>query len=282
MTTLPDYIIIGAMKCGTSTLAAQLGAQDALFMTTPKEPNFFSDPDIYAHGLDWYSDLFSPAAPGDLRGEASTHYTKQPDYPDVISRLTATGASPKLIYMIRNPLERAISHYIHEWTEGVISSDLSTALHNFPALINYSCYGDQIAPWAAQFGADNILLLSLEAMQQDHQAVLDAAGAFLGRENLVWQDNLERVNVSAERIRRLPFQDILINNPVAVRLRRALIPQKLRDNIRQSRQMRERPKLDPADRALLEQRFAADYAKLKAIFPDRPGLDLSYPFLTHD
>jgi len=280
MTTLPDYIIIGAMKCGTSTLAAQLGAQDALFMTTPKEPNFFSDPDIYANGLDWYSDLFAPAASGDLRGEASTHYTKQPDYPDVIARLTATGATPKLIYMIRNPVERAISHYIHEWTEGVINGGISDALHDFPALINYSCYADQIAPWADQFGAENILLLSLEAMQQDHQAVLDAAGAFLGRENLIWQDNLERVNVSAERIRKIPFQDILINNKIAVALRRALIPQKLRDNIRESRQMRERPKLDAADRALLEQRFAQDYAKLKTLFPDYPGLDLSYPFVT--
>ena len=40
---LPDFLIIGAMKCGTTTLAAQLAAQDGLFITTPKEPNFFSD-----------------------------------------------------------------------------------------------------------------------------------------------------------------------------------------------------------------------------------------------
>ena len=62
--TTPDYIVIGAMKCGTTTLAAQLGAQSGLFMTTPKEPNYFSDDDVFARGPDWYSALFDAAAPG--------------------------------------------------------------------------------------------------------------------------------------------------------------------------------------------------------------------------
>ena len=117
--TLPDFIIIGAMKCGTSTLQAQLAAQPGVFMTTPKEPNFFSDDDIFEKGMAWYSALFDGAAPGDLKGEASTHYTKLPNYPDTVSRLKQAydeaGADyPKLVYMIRNPLERAISHYMHE------------------------------------------------------------------------------------------------------------------------------------------------------------------------
>ena len=59
----PDFIIIGAMKCGTSTLAAQLACQDGVFLTTPKEPNFFSDDEIYARGHGWYRSLFAAAAP---------------------------------------------------------------------------------------------------------------------------------------------------------------------------------------------------------------------------
>ncbi|WP_282063786.1 sulfotransferase domain-containing protein [Roseobacter litoralis] len=280
MTALPDYIIVGAMKCGTSTLAAQLGAQDGIFMTTPKEPNFFSNDDIYAQGLEWYSDLFAPAHPDDLCGEASTHYTKHPDYPDVIPRLQATGARPKLIYMIRNPFSRVVSHYIHEWTEGVINTDLPEALHSHSALISYSCYASQIAPWVATFGAENILILSLEDMQANPQDVLNRTGAFLGKTDLVWQEKLSRVNVSAERIRKFPLQETLISNPLATRLRRALIPQKLRDMIRRRRQMRERPTLSATDKHWLEPQFAADYAKLKALFPDRPDLDMSYPFVT--
>ena len=89
---LPDFLIIGAMKSGTSTLQAQLAVQPGLFMTTPKEPNFFSDDDIYAKGIDWYRSLFDAAAAGDLKGEASTHYTKLPDYPDTVTRLAASFA----------------------------------------------------------------------------------------------------------------------------------------------------------------------------------------------
>jgi hypothetical protein len=280
MTALPDYVIVGAMKCGTSTLAAQLGAQEGIFMTTPKEPNFFSDDDIYAHGLDWYGALFAGARPGDLRGEASTHYTKQPEYPHAVARLKASGARPRLIYMIRNPLSRVISHYIHEWTQGVITTDLQDALHSHAPLVSYSCYARQIAPWVAAFGAENILILSLEDMQAHPQAVLDRTGAFLGRSGLVWQEDLARVNVSAERIRKFPLHGTLIDNPLATRLRRALIPKALRDRVRSLRQMRDRPALTAEDRRWLEPRFAADYAELKALFPDRPDLDLSYPFVT--
>ncbi|NNF72213.1 MAG: sulfotransferase, partial [Rhodobacteraceae bacterium] len=95
----PDFILIGAMKCGTSTLASQLGAQPGLFMTTPKEPNYFSDDAIFARGPDWYGGLFDGAGPGDLRGEASTHYTKRPDYPDTIARMKAAVPAPRLVYM---------------------------------------------------------------------------------------------------------------------------------------------------------------------------------------
>ena len=129
---LPDFVIIGAMKCGTTTLASQLGAQPGIFMSTPKEPNFFSDDAVYAQGIGWYRRLFDPAPDGTLRGEASTHYTKLPTYPDTTTRLSETLEDPKLIYLIRDPMARAVSHYIHEWTQGVISSDLETALDTHP------------------------------------------------------------------------------------------------------------------------------------------------------
>ena len=75
---LPDFLIIGAMKCGTSTLQAQLARQPGVFMSTPKEPNYFSDDEVHAQGQARYEGLFSGAAEGDLTGEASTHYTKLP------------------------------------------------------------------------------------------------------------------------------------------------------------------------------------------------------------
>jgi len=277
----PDYIIIGAMKCGTSTLAAQLGAQAGIFMTSPKEPNFFSDDAVYARGLDWYANLFAAAGPDDIKGEASTHYTKLPDHPQTVARLaSATGGRPlKLIYLIRNPLERAMSHYIHEWTQGVIRSDFATALREHPALVRYGCYGEQAAPWVAQFGLENLLVLSLEQIKHTPQQVFNQVGAFLGRDNLIWQEDLKQVNVSAERVRRVPFQGLLIDNTPARWVRRSLVPQALRDRVKASRRLRERPEFPETARQRLETVFAADYAVLRDLVGNRHDLDLSYPFL---
>lgn len=273
---LPDFVIIGAMKCGTTTLASQLGAQPGIFMSTPKEPNFFSDDAVYAQGIGWYRRLFDPAPEGALRGEASTHYTKLPTYPETTTRLSETLDEPKLIYLTRDPMARAVSHYIHEWTQGVISSDLETALDTHPEIISYGCYGMQIAPWVDLYGTDRILVSSMEAMQRDPQALLTRIGTFLGRDGFSWQTDMGPENVSSERVRKMPMQRLLIDNPLATFLRRTLVPQGLRDRIKESRQMKTRPKLSPEAEARLSRIFAEDRDRLMAMFPDQPDLALSY------
>lgn len=277
---LPDFLIIGAMKCGTSTLQAQLAAQPGVFMTMPKEPNFFSDDEVYGQGMDWYESLYANAAPGDLKGEASTHYTKLPAYPDCLARLGAALEAPRLIYMIRNPVQRTVSHYIHEWSMGIMSGDIEAALEIYPELIAYSRYAMQIAPYVEAFGAERIHLISLEEMQKDPQATLSAVGAFLGlAEPPVWRQEQARVNVSAERIRRFPLYGLLVGNPIAARLRRALVPQRLRDAVKQRLQMRERPELPAARIRELEALFAEDFHAFGQMFPGRDNLAASYPFL---
>jgi len=272
----PDFLIIGAMKCGTTTLASQLGAQDGIFMSTPKEPNFFSDDDVYARGPGWYQSLFDPAPSGALLGEASTHYTKLPTYPHTLLRLSETLDAPRLIYLIRDPMARAVSHYMHEWTQGVISSDLDTALTTHPEIVSYGCYAMQVQPWVDLYGQDRILVSSMEEMQRDPQGLLSRVGHFLGREDLVWRDDLGRENVSSDRIRRLPMQRLIVDNALATWLRRTLVPQSLRDRIKQSRQMKTRPRLSPEAEARLARIFAEDRDRLMALFPGQPDLELSY------
>lgn len=277
----PDFLIIGAMKCGTSTLQAQLAAQQGVFMTTPKEPNFFSDDDIYAKGMTWYESLFVGAATDDLKGEASTHYTKLPTYPDCLDRLAAAIKTPKLIYMIRNPVTRTVSHYIHEWTMGNMSEDITGALTAHPELVNYSRYAMQIEPYAKVFGAHSILIVSLEQMQADPQVQLERIGAFLGLAMTpVWQEEQARVNVSSERILQFPLSRVLVDNPVATALRQALVPQSVRDWVKGRLQMRDRPKLSETTTRELEARFEQDFAALVRMFPSqRVALSQSYPFV---
>lgn len=276
---LPDFLIIGAMKCGTTTLAAQLAAQDGLFITTPKEPNFFSDDAIYARGLPWYERLFDAAKPGDLLGEASTHYTKRPNHPQTLERLLPVLPRVKLILMIRNPLERAVSHYIHDWSMGTMPANIDAAFEQHPDLIDYGRYAYQLEPWIAAFGRDALFVTSLEAMTAAPADLLDRVGAFLGRSGLIWRIEKAQENVSAQRVRRLPLQGLLMDNPLATTLRRALVPQALRDRIRKSRQMQERPSLTPALRSRLEAIYAEDHARLRALLPDCHDIAPCYAFL---
>ena len=280
MTRLPEFLIIGAMKSGTSALQVQLAAQPGIFMTDPKEPNFFSDDDVFAKGLDWYQSLFDPAAPGDLKGEASTHYTKLPTYPDTLTRMGAVIDAPKLIYVIRNPYERAMSQYLHEWSEGLVGRDVAKAFADHPEFISYSRYPMQIAPFVDRYGMDSLLLTSLEALKTDPQGELDRIAAHLGvPEPLVWDAEKKAQNVSAERIRPLPFHRILVRNPVANVIRRTLVPKSIRTWIKTARQRDDRPDLPQGLREELAAGFCSDCAELEAMFPSFKHLRLSYPFL---
>ena len=281
MTGVPDYILIGAMKSGTSTLAAQLGAQSGLFMTDPKEPNYFSDDDIFAKGPKWYASLFATAKAGDLKGEASTHYTKRPDLPKTIERMTPVLSAPRLVYMIRNPMTRLVSHYIHDWSQGVLSRSLEDALETHKPLVDYGLYGMQIAPFIEAYGRDAVLLTSLERMKTDQDAELARVAAHIGFEGPVaWTTEQDAQNVSSGRVRRLPMQGLLVDNPVATALRRALVPKRLRTMVRKARQMKTRPEIPAAAIPGLEARFAEDAKVLACYFPDDPSLTLCYPFVS--
>lgn len=271
----PDFIIIGAMKCGTSTLATQLGHQRGIFMTTPKEPNFFSDDDVFDRGLPWYEALFDPAHASDIKGEASTHYTKQPTHPHTVARMTAALPAPRLVYMVRDPVERAISHFIHEWTERRMSGDLDSAVQTYPELIEYSLYARQIAPFVDAYGIDAICLTSLERLKADPAGELDRVAHHVGFGGPTqWQNDLGAQNVSQDRVRKLPLHRVLINNPVSRTLRRTLIPKTVRSRLAQSRQIGDRPRLGAARLAELRARFAPDQAELAQLFPGILDIDM--------
>ncbi len=270
---LPDFAIIGAMKCGTSTLQAQLGAQPGIFMCTPKEPNFFSDDEIFARGMGWYEGLFAEAPEDALKGEASTHYTKLPTLPAALERFAAALPGARIVYMIRDPFDRLVSHYLHERSMGVITADLETAVERHPELVDYGRYAMQIAPWLERYGRERLYLTSLERMTAEPEQTLAEVAAFIGHPDPVaWQSARARENASAERTRRLPLQGLLIDNPVAAGLRRALVPKALRTAVRRRLQTSDRPELSDELRRRLTPVFAEDRAQLVALWPEAAGL----------
>lgn len=255
----PHFIIIGAMKSATSTLYRQLEAHPGIFFCDPKEPNFFSNDEEYQKGLGWYDDLFSAAPPGALRGEASTHYTKLPTYPKTIDRLKSALPDLKLIYVMRHPVDRLVSHYIHEWTMGVYRCDIEQAVTRYTELKSYSQYSKQLAPFIEAWGKDNILPVFFDRLLKHPQSELETIARFIGYTNAVtWQQDMKAENISSERVKRFAGDQLLIRNPVATWLRRHLIPQSFRDRIKNRLRMNQRPTLNPQTRTLLEKEFNDD------------------------
>lgn len=264
--SLPDFVIIGAMKCGTSSLHAQLAVQQNFFMSEPKEPNFFSDDDVYAKGFGWYEGLFAAAADNDLKGESSTHYTKRPTYPDCFERLSSALPSARFIYVMRHPIDRLVSHYIHEWTMGNAKASIAEEIERCRELVDYGRYAYQLEPYLERYGRERILPVFVERMKINPSGELDRIASFLGAPGDVsWSDDIDPQNVSKERVRRFPLSGLLVGNPVAEFLRRTFVPQALRDKIKARFKMNERPALSEEDIKRLQSIFDEDLGRLGAM-----------------
>jgi Sulfotransferase domain len=245
MAKKPDFIIIGAMKCATSSLHTQLAQQPGIFMSTPKEPNFFSDDKEYARGISWYQSLFQEAQPGDISGESSTHYTKLPNYSLCVERLSSYLPNVKLIYVMRHPIDRLISHYIHQWSQNVFTCDINQTVDQYQELIAYSCYTRQLEPYINVYGKENILPVFFEAVKAHPQRELEKIARFIGyTQPVTWHEDLPLQNVSNERIKRFWGYDLLVESEFMTSLRRNLIPQFIRDRIKKNLTMQSRPVLD--------------------------------------
>jgi hypothetical protein len=272
MKKLPDFIIIGAMKSATSTLYEQLVSQPGIFMTVPKEPNFFSDDEQYKKGLDWYQSLYSDAGESELVGEASTHYTKLPTYPKTIERLLRAGVEPRIIYVMRHPIDRLISHYIHEWTQGVIRTNIEEAIIKFPELQTYSLYSMQLKPFIEAFGKDAILPISFDHLKNYPQQELEHICQFIGYAGKPkWKAELKPSNVSRDRNRKIPLNYLLLESSLATWLRRNLVPKGFRNLIKKKLSMTERPVISENTQQKLKSYFDKDLSVLGGWF----GIELN-------
>ena len=263
MKRLPDFIVIGGMKCATSTLRDQLAAQTGIFMSTPKEPNFFSDDAIYARGIEYYTSLLNDASSADLCGEASTHYTKLPTYPRAVERMGRHLSSIRLVYVMRHPVDRLVSHYIHDYTEGTISSNIDQAIEKHPELITYGLYSMQLRPYIDAFGWDSILPVFFERLIAEPQAELDRICRFIGcKSDVIWQTQLDHVNPSNQRLRRCTWRDALVKNRILANTRRRFIPPVWRERIKNIWRRPDRPVVGVESRARIAAAFDDDLRTL--------------------
>lgn len=163
---LPDFLVIGAAKSGTTSLFNYLRYHPQIFVPTIKEPNFFGMDEHYAQGLEHYAKLFNEAKPSQLCGEASTDYSKWPKFPQTAARIAQTLPHVKLIYIMRNPIERAYSYYSHINRYQPVKETFEEYLCRTTEAIDASTYMLQIEQYLSFFPRESFLFLLTEDLTQ--------------------------------------------------------------------------------------------------------------------
>lgn len=175
-------MLIGGMKCGSSTLYKYLERHPGIFMCYPKEPQFFSRDHVYGKGMAWYLQLFDNARSGQLCGEASACYTNLTHYPKTPERIYAEFPDIKLIYIMRHPVDRAYSQYVHnmnyEWPDAEFS--FAEAVGQGPSILESGRYFTTIRKYTQYFSREQMLFLQFEELIANPKLVTDKVQCFLG------------------------------------------------------------------------------------------------------
>jgi hypothetical protein len=177
---LPNFLIIGAMKSGTSSLYHYLRSHPQVFMPRIKELNFFQQDSKWRRGVGWYAKQFRNAGPNALAvGEASPGYTRYPHFPGVPERIAAHLPDVRLIYVVRDPIERIRSHYQHSVIGERETNPVSRAVLENPVYLDVSRYAYQIEQYLPHVSRDRLLVITSESLRSDRLATIRQVYDFL-------------------------------------------------------------------------------------------------------
>lgn len=266
---LPNLVVIGAAKAGTTSLHAHLASHPQIAMSEPKELQFFQDPDG-AQWLGHYSTHFGSGTT--VVGESSTMYTRAPVLPGVAERMAATVPEARLVYLVRDPVERALASYQEERFQLLDTrpateafADLDDPYHPYLA---GSRYAAQLRGFAAHYPWERILVLSLTELREQPDTALRRVFAFLGVEEGHAVDTSVRHNEATAKFEYTGLGHRLRNSVAATAVRR--LPPGARDRVRTairrtlSRPM-ERPEVSAELRQRLAEQLAPDAAEFRAM-----------------
>jgi sulfotransferase family protein len=200
---LPNLVVIGAAKCGTTSLHAYLDAHPEVSMSREKELHFFVERKNWERGLAWYESQFDPTAP--VRGESSPGYSAFPLYRGVVERMAETIPHAKLVYLVRDPVDRIVSHYTHRtvnWPEmGTLEQALADT-HVREWLVTPSRYWLQLERYLTRFPAEQILVVDSDELRASRVEVLARILAFIGVESSFRSPDFERAYNAGTGLRR--------------------------------------------------------------------------------
>jgi hypothetical protein len=290
----PSVFVLGAQKCGTTTVAELLAEQPEIFVPSVKETYFFCDEAMFVRGTDWYRREFyssGAAQRARLLCDATPFYLASPEALQRIAQFV--GDDARFIVCLRDPVARAYSAYWHQRRLGNEPLEFEAALAAEPeriaearaargrwwrhAYIEVGRYGVHLQRAYALLGRERFLLLDGASMS-DMGKLQGQLRDFLGLPGRAEQPPPRRANPAALPRSRM-LQDLVIRRNPLKSMARALIPREARSAVGRrllnaNKKPFQYPAMNEQTRLRLRTEFVEDRVRLAALgieFPDSSG-----------
>ncbi|MCW5756600.1 MAG: sulfotransferase domain-containing protein [Phycisphaeraceae bacterium] len=177
----PTFLIIGAQKSGTTTLYRDLLTQPGVFFPLEKEPTCLAhDRVLSPEGLAEYEAMYAKAKPTDARGDASTGYTRIPRFNGAPQRaMKVLGPDIQLLYIIREPISRIISHHHHVITNEPAPKTVDEFLDAEWHTLTFSRYAYQARAWLDVYPRERLHILIFEEYVRKRREEIERLGPLL-------------------------------------------------------------------------------------------------------
>lgn len=231
-----NLVIPGFPKSGTSSLHSYLDTHSEICMSSSKEPHFFSIDERWNRGSSYHNNLFKHCTKNaSVFGESSTTYCITEE---ALTRIGKSLHAPKIIFLLREPVSRAISHYKWLFALGLENRSFLDAIKasgydfspnnsirgNYTGYLEFSTISKWVPRWQTEFGAENVLLLNSEDLKYRTIKTLDSCAVFLGIERIDWKLPEEKNRT----------EDIsMVSENAGSNIAKLLIPKWLKQNVRE-------------------------------------------------
>ena len=268
---LPNFVIIGAAKAGTTSLFHYVSSHPQAFMPPRKELSFFCEEFNWRRGIEWYERQFGGGGAAVALGEASPRYTVFPLYRGVPERMSHLIPEARLIYLVRHPIERMQSQYLDSVIHGQERRFVEEALSADPFYLTSSKYALQIEQYLPYFPRSRILVIRSDDMRRERVRTLSRVFAFL-QIDPHWNAPVfdqEFLRMSERRAPRVIYRKLWYSS--VTRKLGPLFPRSFKDGVRAATSSEvdiESASLSPAFRRHLEDQLRDDVRHLYDLIDD--------------
>ena len=282
MNTIPNFFIVGAPKAGTTSLYEYLSRHPEVYMPAAiKEPDYFSHEEIVQQQLYYktthvkdakgYKALFAGVTNQKAVGEASVSYLF---YPQTANKIYKFNPAAKIIIILREPVERAYSHYLMDYRLGLLDAAFEDIIFRklehryadmyFQQVVSLGEYAEQITRYLEVFSPDQVKILFYDHLKTDPGGVMKSIFKFLEIDEAFPIDTSQRFNAHAA-----PKNGLVEKMYKMHHLRRSisqLVPEALKNSFRRVFfKQSKKPEISAEAKAYLTEHYRNDVQKIREL-----------------